>query len=136
MIASLDNLKNNCKNLRQKFDGLLVVPGMEFLLVDNPFLIEDQQALLKAEIADTTPSKVAKLNVREMIIRFKTVRVPRKLCFFSRMLSFHPSSQTDGIYAAVRNARKRIKGTDAGVAHLLGYPTGVTPDLNDGGRVR
>lgn len=82
MIASLDNLKNNCKSLKQKFDGLLVVPGMEYLLVDNPFLIEDQQALLNAEIKDTTPSKVAKLNVREMIIRFKAVRVPRKLCFF------------------------------------------------------
>lgn len=86
MEASLKNLREHCKTVKEKFRGLLEVEYMDVLVVDNPFRLE--------------PHEEDKINLREMIMRYQAVLFPLILhccrIFFPKLFSM----ATD-IYAAV-----------------------------------
>lgn len=80
MAAGLKNLRVSCQTVKENFNKLLTVPDMQFLEVDNPFLLEDKQKRLEAR---QSTDGVKMINLREMILRFKTVLVPLIMDWFT-----------------------------------------------------
>lgn len=83
MAASLKDLRFQCKTVKDSFKKLLTVPDMQLLEVDNPFWLEDKEKRL---LVGASIDKVDRINLREMIVRFRNVLVLLILYSFTGVL--------------------------------------------------